>query len=154
MDARLILADQHPLEPFLVRSQQFLCRAASFARLWPGPVELWIPGPVVPFTACRARTGMNDSPLVIRFGPKIQWNVGRIKLHAKALHRAWLRGRVLETARTGQKCVFYFRTLRHVKAVLDLLKRHELPYAFEPHEVFYLSARKQDEFRTVEREIL
>jgi glycosyltransferase involved in cell wall biosynthesis len=154
MDARLILADQHPLEPFLVRSQQFLCRAASFATVWPGPVELWIPGPIVPRSDCLTRAAVNDSPLMIRFGPKIQWNFGRIELHAKALHRAWLRRRVVELARSGQKGVFYFRTLRHAKAVLDLLQKLGQSYAFEPHELFYLSARKRDEFRRLEREIL
>lgn len=154
MTPRLILADQHPLEPFLVRSQQFLCRAAAFAKTWPGPVQLWIPAPALPKGSWLSRAALSDSSLEIKFGPRIEWRLPGATIHAKALHRLWLRRHVRLLGRSGEKSLFYFRTLRHVKAVLDLLVEYRIPYAFEPHEVFFRSARKPKEIRQIEEEVL
>lgn len=151
---RLILADQHPLEPFLVRSQEFLCRALSFAEVWPGQTEFWLPKPVLDEPTWRRRAGFGHSTaLTVRFGPGVEHRVLGRRCHSKLFHRLWLLRQISSLAAAGERAMFYFRTVRYAHALLPALREAGFPFAFEPHELSFHSARRPERFRLVEAEV-
>lgn len=147
---RLIFADSHPLEPFVVRSHQFSSRAVSIASVWPGPVELWLPRPAVERAWLQNRIAMAlPETLELRTGPALRRNIGWFSFSSKFWFRRWLRKSVVRLAAKNENCVFYFRTLKVAYAALPIL-RARFPYIFEPHEVFYENARKPEALKEIE----
>jgi glycosyltransferase involved in cell wall biosynthesis len=152
--ARLILADIHQLEPFSVRSYQFLCRAAAFARYWPGLVELWFPGPPVAPANLEERLGAKlPSGLAVCFGPLPYFRLLGRQVASRARFRRWCSQRLTQLNREGQFCFFYFRTLKLAHYLAAAILRYGWKYAFESHELFYESSRKPDQFRAMEKSV-
>lgn len=146
----LILAEAHTLEPFTVQGQQFLCRAAAFSTCWPGPVELWLPGPALPSEAWRRRAGFAAERLTVRFGPPLRFKALGRDWRAGFVYRAWIRLRLTQLASDKGKALLYFRTLSLADAMLPTLRRQGWRYVFEPHEVFFENARRPERLRKVE----
>ena len=148
---RLILVDSHALIPFIVRSHQFSCRALSFAQHWPGLVELWLPGPQVPKDELARRTGMAPPVrFACRFGPRPEFSVLGIRVRSKARFRSWLKATLRQLTAENARCLFYFRTLKLADQLRPPLREHGWRYAFEPHEVFFESAKNPAELCSVE----
>jgi glycosyltransferase involved in cell wall biosynthesis len=154
-EARLILADIHPLTPFTVPGYQFSCRAVSLSQAWPGPVSLWLPGPGQDEQTLRRRTGLEPSlRFTVSFGPPPHWEFLGLRLRSKAPYRAWLRGQLAQQAAAGERCILYFRTIKLAHRLLPVLRQHGLSYAYEPHEVFHLNARRPEELRRIEAAVV
>lgn len=150
-EVRLILVDSHPLNPFIVRSHQFSCRALSFAQHWPGPVELWLPGPEMTATELSLRTGLPLSPkFILRFGPRPDFSFIGIRIRSKARFRSWAKTTLKRLVREGDQCLFYFRTLKVADQLRGLLKEQAWSYVFEPHEIFFESAKNPNELLGIE----
>ena len=151
---RLIFADQHSLVPFSVQGWQFTCRAASFAQEWPGPVSLWLPGPELPATAFKRRFP-NGLPagFSVQFGPAPEIRLGGIRIRSKYFFRRWLRSQTQRLVQSGERPLFYFRTLRLAAALLPELERAGIPFVFEPHEIFHEAARDRAGMLQLEKEI-
>jgi glycosyltransferase involved in cell wall biosynthesis len=152
--ARLILIDVHPLVPFSVRSHQFSCRGISFAQHWPGAVELWLPGPEMSSAALARRAGMSPTAgFACRFGPPSVWSVLGIQVRSRARFRRWVRGNLRALAAADSRCLFYFRTLKLAHHLRERIRDSGWRYVFEPHEVFYESAKRPAELRPLEHQV-
>lgn len=147
---RLIFADSHSLEPFIVRSHQFSSRAASLANVWPGPVDLWLPGPAVERQWLQNRIAMPlPRTFELRTGPALRRKIGWFSFSSKFWFRRWLAKSVRQLAAEKESCVFYFRTLKVAHGAIPVL-RARFPYVFEPHEVFYENGRKPEALKKIE----
>jgi glycosyltransferase involved in cell wall biosynthesis len=151
---RLILADIHPLEPFIVRSHQFTCRAVSFARHWRGPVELWLPGPSAAEGLIARRVG-SPPPENFQYiaGPPPFVNFLGWQIATRKKFRRWCRSRIRELAARGENCVFYFRTLKLANTLAPELQRHGWKFVFEPHEIFCETGKNNDAVRRIEERV-
>jgi glycosyltransferase involved in cell wall biosynthesis len=150
-ESRLILIDLHPLEPFLVRSNQFLNRAASFAQHWNGPVELWLPEPALDRSALTRRLGMKvPENLVCSFGPPPFLSLFLWKFKTRGPFRQWVRRQMNQDLSAGERCLFYFRTLRLADSLLNTMSEGGGKFIYEPHEVFFENARKPEELKRIE----
>ncbi len=152
---QLILIDSHTLDPYTVQGFQFLARAASFAEHWPGPVQLWLPGPAIPDARMLRAIAMPRWPgnLEVRFGPAPQIRLGPIRIRTKSSFRAWAARELRQIASTSARLVLYFRTLKLPALFSPLLTTLKIRYFFEPHEVFFESARNPAKHRVMEQDV-
>jgi hypothetical protein len=153
-NARLILADIHQLEPFIVRSYQFSCRAVSFARCWSGPVDLWLPGPpLAPDFLPRRIGSVPPGNFTLRFGPAPHFQLLWKRVTSRSRFRSWCGDEIRRLAKSGEKAVFYFRTLKLAHALLPELRAAGMKFVFEPHEVFHEPARDVDRIKAMEEAV-
>ena len=146
---RLVLVDSHTLAPYSVQGFQFLSRAASFAEHWPSPVELWLPGVAIPpdrMLRALALTRWPDN-LRVQFGPAPQIRLGPFRIKTKSSFRAWVAKRLREISSEPHQPILYYRTLRLPALLRPLLTTFGFRYFFEPHEIFFESARNPAKFR-------
>ena len=151
---QLVLADTHTLEPYTVQGFQFLARAASFAEHWPAPVKLFLPGPGIPNDRMLRSINLARWPdnFEIRFGPPPLLRLGPVRIKTKSTYRAWAARQLKEIAASAP-AVLYFRTLKLAAFLQPLLKELRFNYFFEPHELFFESARDPKKFRIMEQEV-
>jgi glycosyltransferase involved in cell wall biosynthesis len=154
MQKILILIDHHPLSPFIVRSHQFLSRAAAFHQNAPPEmhVQIWIPAPQVCTRKLAKQIHMELPSSLIKFGPqRIRRFLGQ-KITLTFLFRGWVKTQLRTIAKTN-KAVVYLRTPSLAAALIPTLQDLNVPFIFEPHEIFYKSARYPDRFKAIEERI-
>lgn len=148
---RLIFLDTHPLAPFTVPGYQFASRAVSVSHLWPGPAELWLPGPAMDLEGLRQFVGMKaGTGLSCRFGPPPVFSYMGLRLRSKGAFRLWTRRNLRKLAMRREKVIFYFRTLKIAFHVAEFLKANNWVYVFEPHEIHYENARDPAALKEIE----
>lgn len=152
---QLILIDSHTLEPYSVQGFQFLARAASFAEHWPSNVQLWLPGLAISEDRMLRATALLSWPhnLQVRFGPAPQIRLGPIRIKTKSSFRGWAAKELRQIASGPNKPLLYFRTLKIPALLSPLLTTLAIRYFFEPHELFFESARNPAKFRAMEQKV-
>ena len=88
-----------------------------------------------------------------RFGPAPQIRLGPIRIKTKSSFRAWAAKELRQIAAKTGKPVLYFRTLKLPALFSPLLTTLGFHYFFEPHEVFFESARNPAKFRAMEQKV-
>lgn len=153
-DHTLVLIDYHPLVPFIVRSHQFMSRAAGFAEHPPDnlDVQIWLPAPEVEPRKLALQIGLSIPENLITFGPPRTRSVLGKKLTLTFLFRNWIRKQLYQLAKTTRPIV-YLRTLKLAAALIPHLRDLGIPYIFETHEIFHKTGGNPDKLLTLEKEV-
>jgi len=150
-DHTLVLIDYHPLVPFIVRSHQFMSRAAGFAQHAPDnlDVQIWLPSPELNNEKITQQIGIGFPDKMNTFGPPRSRNLFGKKVTLTFLFRNWVKKQLRQLARTTRPIV-YLRTLKLADALIPHLKKMGIPYIFETHEIFHLSGKNSEKIRPME----
>lgn len=149
----LLLADYHALRPFIVRSHQYLSRAAAFQKGLGKEVDvrLFLSGPEVSVEAMEEQCGMEVGEELVRFGPSRISRLLGVKLTRTGRFVRAVEREVLRLSERGE-VVVYLRTLKLAYLLLPFLEREGISFVFETHEVFHLS-HPGAEMERMEREV-
>jgi glycosyltransferase involved in cell wall biosynthesis len=150
----LVLIDYHPLVPFIVRSHQFVSRAAGFAKSAPNnlDVQLWLPDPRLGNHKISQQIGLEITEQLIRFGPVRSRRILGKNVTLTFLFRKWVKKQLQQLSKTARPIV-YFRTLKLADALLPHLQKLGIPYIFETHEIFHRTGKNPERIRSIEERV-
>lgn len=153
-DHTLVLIDYHPLVPFIVRSHQFMSRAAGFAEHAPDnlDVQIWLPAPELDHQKLSQQIGRTFPEDLITFGPPRTRHILGKKLTLTFLFRNWIKQQLRQLAKTTRPIV-YLRTLKLAAALIPHLKALGIPYIFETHEIFHKTGGNPDKLLPLEKKV-
>lgn len=153
-DHTLVLIDYHPLVPFIVRSHQFMSRAAGFAEHAPDnlDVHIWLPAPELSHQKLSQQIGLTFPEELITFGPPRTRQILGKKVTLTFLFRNWIKKQLSQLAKSTRPIV-YLRTLKLAASLIPYLKSLGIPYIFETHEIFHKTGRNPDKLFPLEKEV-
>jgi glycosyltransferase involved in cell wall biosynthesis len=150
----LVLIDYHPLVPFIVRSHQFVSRAAAFAEDAPADLDIKIllPSPGLALDQLTSQIGLNIPPNLITCGPpRTRYILGK-KITLTFLFRSWIKKQLSQLSKNTRP-IAYFRTLKLAHALAPHLKALGIPYIFETHEIFSKTAGSPEKVLPLETSV-
>ncbi|MFT6864586.1 MAG: glycosyltransferase involved in cell wall biosynthesis [Akkermansiaceae bacterium] len=150
----LVLIDYHPLVPFIVRSHQFVSRAAAFAAHAPADldVQIWLPSPELSVEKLTSQIGLKIPDTLASFGPPRARALLGKNITLTFLFRNWIKKQLTLLAKTTRP-IAYFRTLKLAAALAPHLKALGIPYIFETHEIFSKTAGNPEKVLPLETSV-